>query len=170
MDENDLNKRVGRAIRHFWAVRDQQARNQGRSSGTRDAGLRTAVTGGKHLDGFVTLCRDLLIESGLPEANVHWTKGHLELPGYFRAEKSWDLLAVVEGKLLAVVEFKVTVVCPFFIAKPDKIEGSKPFEYGKSRGRGSNDSPEADPYEKNTEGKTNLQADDCRYTTPDSIA
>jgi hypothetical protein len=109
MDEKDLNKRVGKAIRHFWTVRDRQARSQGRSSGTRDAGLRTAVTGGKHLDGFVTLCRNLLIESGLPEANVYWQRGHLELPGYFRAEKSWDLLTVVEGELLAVIEFKAQV-------------------------------------------------------------
>ncbi|NQT40674.1 MAG: restriction endonuclease [Planctomycetes bacterium] len=105
---DDLTKRVRKAIRHFWATRDRQAASQGKDSGTRDAGLRTAVTGGKHLDGFVTLCRDLLIEAGLPEAEVFWNR-QLELPGYFRAEKSWDLLAVVDGQLLAIVEFKAQV-------------------------------------------------------------
>jgi hypothetical protein len=104
----DLGNRVREAIRHFWSTRDKQAENQGRVSGSRDAGLRTAVTGGKHLDGFVALCRDLLIESGVSEPNVFW-KERLELPGYFRPEKKWDLLAVVDGELLAIVEFKAQV-------------------------------------------------------------
>ncbi len=105
---DDLNRRVGSAVRHFWTTRDRQAASQGQSSGSKDTGLRSAVTGGKHLDGFVQLCRDLLVESGLPEANVFWRRG-LELPGYFRAEKSWDLLAVVDGELLAVIEVKAQV-------------------------------------------------------------
>ena len=105
---DDLDRKVGKAIRHFWMTRDRQAANQGKSRGTKDAGLRTAVTGGKHLDGFVTLCRSLLIEAGLPEASVYWRTA-LQLPGYFRAEKTWDLLAVVDGQLLAVIEFKAQV-------------------------------------------------------------
>ncbi len=104
----DLDRRVSRAIRHFWTTREKQAASQGKGSSQRDAGLRRAVTGGKHLDGFITLCRDLLIEAGIPEADVYWSK-RLELPGYFRAEKSWDLLAVVDGKLLAIIEFKAQV-------------------------------------------------------------
>jgi len=104
---SDLQKRVGKAVAHFWRTRSRQAANQGKE-GQKDAGLRTAVTGGKHLDGFVILCRDLLIEAGLPEANVFWSK-RVELPGYFRAEKSWDLLAVVDGHLLAIIEFKAQV-------------------------------------------------------------
>ncbi|MBN2473220.1 MAG: restriction endonuclease [Pirellulales bacterium] len=105
---DDLNARVGKAVKLFWQVRDKQAANQGGRTGQRDADLRTAVTGGKHLDGFVALCRDLLIESGLPEAHLFWAK-KLELPGFFRAEKSWDLLAVVDGQLVAIVEFKAQV-------------------------------------------------------------
>jgi hypothetical protein len=31
------------------------------------------------------------------------------LPGYFRAEKSWDLIVVADGNLLAVIEFKAQV-------------------------------------------------------------
>jgi hypothetical protein len=104
----NLDEKLKEAIRHFWTTRNSQAENQGARTGQRDAGLRTAVTGGKHLDGFVTLCRDILIEAGLPEANVFWKKRR-ELPGYFRPEKSWDLLAVVNGQLLAVVEFKAHV-------------------------------------------------------------
>jgi len=102
---DSIEERVGNAIRHFWTVRDKQAQNQGTTTGQKDAGLRTAVTAGKHLDGFVELCRDILIDAGLPETNVFW-QSRMELPGYFRAEKNWDLLAVVDGRLLAVIEFK----------------------------------------------------------------
>ena len=66
------------------------------------------MTGGKHLDGFIELCQSLLVESGLPEASVHCSGG-LELPGYFRAEKKWDLLAIVDDELIAATEFKAQV-------------------------------------------------------------
>lgn len=103
-----LDKQLRKAVKHFWETRDKQAENQGARTGQRDAGLRTAVTGGRHLDGFVALCKKLLIDAGLPEASVYSKKG-LELPGYFRAEKKWDLLAVIDGHLLAVIEFKAHV-------------------------------------------------------------
>jgi len=105
---DDLPKRVSDAVRHFWRTRESQSATQGSESGRRDAGLRGAVTGGKHLDGFIRLCCDLLVESGLAEACVYCRK-RVELPGFYRTEKSWDLLAIVEGRLLAIVEFKAQV-------------------------------------------------------------
>jgi hypothetical protein len=104
----NLDQHLKEAIRYFWATRTKQSERQGMKTGQRDAGLRTAVTGGKHLDGFISLCRDLLVEAGLSEANVYWSRQR-ELPGYFRAEKNWDLLAVANGHLLAVIEFKALV-------------------------------------------------------------
>ncbi len=109
---NDFDARVAEAIRYFWLTRTKQSKNQGSKTGQRDAGHRTAVTGGKHLDGFVELCRDLLVESGLPEAGVYWNK-RMELPGFFRAEKNWDLLAVVDGHLLAVIVYWFSVTLSF---------------------------------------------------------
>lgn len=105
---SDLQPRVSRAVRHFWRVRNHQSTQQGLVSGAKDAGQRTAVTGGRHLDGFVVLCRDLLIEAGLGEACIYHNK-RLELPGYFRAEKCWDVVVVVDGTLLAAMEFKAQV-------------------------------------------------------------
>jgi hypothetical protein len=105
---NDLDQRVGEAIKHFWQTREEQTANQGKATGQQDAGLRKAVTGGKHHDGFTAICRDLFIESGVPEANVYWAKKR-ELPGYYRAEKDWDLIVVADGHLLAVIEFKAQV-------------------------------------------------------------
>jgi len=105
---NDLGKRVRKAVRHFWATRQRQAGAQGAKSGRKDTGARSAVTGGAQLDGFVDLCRGLLIEAGLPEPSIH-QKQRTDLPGYFRPEKRWDLLAVVDDHLLASIEFKSQV-------------------------------------------------------------
>jgi hypothetical protein len=66
------------------------------------------VTGGKHLDGFIGICRDLFVAGGVPEAHVYWRQKR-ELPGYFRAEKNWDLVVVADGNVLALIEFKAQV-------------------------------------------------------------
>lgn len=104
----DVEKSVGEAIRLFWLTRDRQKKRQGAVTGQKDAGLRAAVTGGKHLDGFTDICRQLFVAAGLPEAHIYW-KTRKELPGYFRAEKNWDLVVVADGQLLAVIEFKAQV-------------------------------------------------------------
>jgi hypothetical protein len=66
------------------------------------------VTGGAQLDGFAELIRKLLVNAGISETAVHRRK-RLELPGYYRAEKKWDLVVVVDGRLFATVEFKAQV-------------------------------------------------------------
>ena len=101
----DLEKKLRQAIRHFWRTRKKQAKKQGAQTGARDAGARTAVTGGRQMDGFIGLVRDYLCENGLPEAHVFCSKA-VELPGWYRPEKQWDLLVVADGQLLAGIEFK----------------------------------------------------------------
>lgn len=93
------------AVKRFWATRETQARKQGAASGNKDAGARSAVTGGAQMNGFVDLVRDLLCENGLPKADVYCEK-RVELPGWYRPEKKWDLLVVSDGKLIAGIEFK----------------------------------------------------------------
>jgi hypothetical protein len=103
----EYSDRVARAVKHFWKVRTQQRDKQGSATGKKDAGNRSAVTGGKHLDGFINLLTDVLSEAGLPNATIH-TKS-TTLPGYFRPTKNWDLVVVVDGLLLASIEFKAHV-------------------------------------------------------------
>jgi hypothetical protein len=62
MDELDI--RVGEAVKYFWITRKNQERKQGRISGKRDYGGRTSVTGGAQCDGFIKLISEILIESG----------------------------------------------------------------------------------------------------------
>lgn len=108
MDERALELRLNRALKGFWSTRSQQAESQGTKTGIKDAGARAAVTGGKHLDGFVQMCRDLVVAAGVEQASVHW-RAKREVPGYFRAEKSWDLLVMSGNSLLALIEFKAQV-------------------------------------------------------------
>ncbi len=105
---DDLKQAVQDAVRHFWRTRARQAKAQGAKSGDRDRGARSAVTGGAHLDGFAELIRKLVVESGVNDTAVH-RRSRVELPGYYRAEKKWDLVVVVEGRLFATVEFKAHV-------------------------------------------------------------
>lgn len=100
--------RVRRAVRRFWLTRGRQAKAQGGGTGDRDRGARSAVTGGAHLDGFADLIRDLIVEAGVEDTAVH-RRRRVELPGYYRAEKKWDLVVVVAGRLFATVEFKAQV-------------------------------------------------------------
>lgn len=100
-----LEHRVRDAVRFFWSTRSEQAQRQGSGSGTKDAGARAAVTGGAQMDGFVRFVRDVLFYSGLPLGAIHHER-RIEIPGWYRSEKKWDLLVIFEGKLVAAIEFK----------------------------------------------------------------
>lgn len=135
---DELEQRLKNAVRHFWTVRQTQAARQGTTKETgRDRGGRSAVTGGKQMDGFVRLVHELLVEAGLkspmvfcstrtdsedesdeqrrPRNRKRKKKGdgpqctQTQLPGWFRAEKDWDLLVIVNGTLVAAIEFKSQV-------------------------------------------------------------
>ncbi len=100
----NYSEKVAQAIEHFWHTRLSQDKNQGSVSGIRDAGNRSAVTGGAQLDGFIHLLASILEDAGLPEHTI-FTKKTI-LPGYFRATKDWDLVVVADSELLASIEFK----------------------------------------------------------------
>ncbi|HEX4086511.1 MAG TPA: PaeR7I family type II restriction endonuclease, partial [Chthoniobacteraceae bacterium] len=93
------------ALRQYNATLSSQAARQ--AEGSRDAGRRAEVTGGKQMDGFVNVIRHAILRLGIPLESV-WSepRGKLHVPGYFRATKMWDLVVVHKGKLLAVLEAK----------------------------------------------------------------
>lgn len=105
---SEIEKRLQDAVAYFWSTRETQTQKQGVESGGKDAGTRSAVTGGAQMNGFTNLVRDLLCENGLPKAHVY-CESYVELPGWYRPEKKWDLLIVSDGKLLAAIEFKSQV-------------------------------------------------------------
>ena len=100
----DYSRKVADAVEHFWRTRLKQGKNQGATTGVKDAGNRSAVTGGAQLDGFIELLASIIEDVGLSGHTIHTRQ--TVLPGYFRPTKEWDLVAVVDGELLATIEFK----------------------------------------------------------------
>lgn len=103
----NVEEMIGAAVSHYWNTRLSQQKKQ-KKSGKVDYGLRGAVTGGAQMDGFIKLFSRLITSTGL-NANFIQRKGSLELPGYFRPTKEWDLLVVKDGKLVAAIEAKSQV-------------------------------------------------------------
>ncbi len=95
------------AVRRYWVVREGQAQKQ-RETGRVDAGLRGAVTGGAHMDAMAELMESIFIDAGFAPSSI--SRGSaIELPGYFRPEKKWDLVVVHGDALAAAIEFKSQV-------------------------------------------------------------
>lgn len=80
--------RVSNAVKSFWNVRDS-----------------IGVRSGKTLDAFVDLLTWVVHQNGLPEAQVI-TGRQAQLPGFFRATKSWDVLIINQDILVAAIELK----------------------------------------------------------------
>ena len=92
---NNLLPHLGKAVSHYWLTRKAQRERQ-RRRGVNDAGLRSAVTGGAQMDGFISLFTEIIVDAGLDERYV-FRKKRLELPGFFRPTKEWDLLVIKDG-------------------------------------------------------------------------
>ena len=60
------------------------------------------------MNGFINLVQEVLAENGVGKAAVY-SRAKTELPGWYRPEKQWDLLVVVDGNLIATIEFKSQV-------------------------------------------------------------
>lgn len=103
----DLEDRIASAVDFFWTTRRGQITRQSQA-GTHDQGNRGEVTGGKQLDGFVELIKDVLILNGVPERCI-FMDTDLELPGYYRPNKKWDLLVVDNDELIIAIELKSQV-------------------------------------------------------------
>lgn len=89
----------------FWGNREAARRKQ-IESGKTDQGERAGVTGGKNMDGFLALIKDVVQLNGLEEAEICLQRRVLTLPGFFRPTKLWDMLVIKDGRLVAAIEFK----------------------------------------------------------------
>lgn len=104
---DDLQSKISEAVAFFWRARINQAEKQNKL-GTRDQGSRGAVTGGTQMDGFIGLIAEIIKSAGINDADI-FLKRALELPGYFRPTKEWDLLVVKDNQLLIAMEAKSQV-------------------------------------------------------------
>jgi len=104
---DDTEKLISEAVAHYWQTRKAQREKQ-KERGISDAGLRSAVTGGAQMDGFIRLFTKVVVEAGMDPKYV-FKKRRLELPGFFRPTKEWDLIVVKDGNLVAAIEAKSQV-------------------------------------------------------------
>ena len=57
------------------------------------------------MDGFARTVTNLLIEAGIDKKDI-FQRVSVELPGFFRPTKEWDIVVVEEGNLIASIELK----------------------------------------------------------------
>jgi len=104
---NGLENNISGAIAHYWQTRKAQRERQ-KKRGVADAGLRGAVTGGAQMDGFIDLFTKIIVDAGMDEGYI-FRKRRLELPGFFRPTKEWDLVVVKDGRLITAIEARSQV-------------------------------------------------------------
>lgn len=102
-----LEESLAEAVAQYWVTRESQQSKQ-KAHGVSDAGRRSAVTGGAQMDGFIELFTALILDTGIPGDGI-FRKTAVELPGYFRPTKEWDLVVVKNGNLVAAIEAKSQV-------------------------------------------------------------
>lgn len=102
--EAEASDLIRAAVRQYWISRAGQSEKQ-HSAGAADAGKRGEVTGGKHLDGFLRILESVILASGLKQEEIRHNSG-VEIPGYYRPTKKWDVVVVRNGRLCAAVEMK----------------------------------------------------------------
>lgn len=103
----DTEKRLKKAVQSYWDARSSNKEKQV-EGGKIDAGTRGEVTGGSQMGAMEVLVADILCEAGLNKLDIK-TRTSLELPGYYRSEKKWDLIVVSDGQLVTAMEFKSQV-------------------------------------------------------------
>ncbi len=102
INHKDYTNLVFKAVNSFWKTKSRQLKNSGDSSN------RGAVVGGKQMDGFIKLLRQVAIDAGVPADSIITDNNYL--PGFFRSSKNWDLLIIApSGKLIAAIELKSQV-------------------------------------------------------------
>jgi len=104
---DNLENHISDAVAHYWQTRKTQRERQ-KKKGTADAGLRGAVTGGAQMDSFIDLFSKIIIKAGMDEEFI-FRKKRLELPGFFRPTKEWDLVVVKNNHLITAIEAKSQV-------------------------------------------------------------
>ena len=78
------------------------------------------------MDGVISLLADILLNVGVDAEHIH-RKRALQLPGFFRPTKEWDLLLIRDDQLVAAVEVKSHIGPSFgnnFNNRTEKAMGS----------------------------------------------
>ncbi|MFL4905209.1 PaeR7I family type II restriction endonuclease [Streptomyces sp. MMS24-I2-30] len=94
------------AIAAYWGAKELQ-REQSAIKAAVGTGTAGSVRGGKHFDPIALLLSKFFLDAGYPPESIRVAKSQgLELPGYYRPQKQWDLVVVHGNTLVAAFELK----------------------------------------------------------------
>lgn len=93
------------AVHACWTGRRTAQEKQEAAGDIQDVGLRSGVTAGRHLDPMTEIVGKVFLDAGMPLTALNF-QSRVELPGFYRAEKQWDLVVIYRGELVAAVELK----------------------------------------------------------------
>lgn len=94
------------SIAAYWGQKVIQLENS-KIAGAVGSGTAGSVRGGQHFDAIAALLAKFFVDAGYPASSIRLRKGDkLELPGYYRPQKQWDLVVEYEGVLVAAFELK----------------------------------------------------------------
>jgi Restriction endonuclease XhoI len=102
----DYNGAVQDAVAQYWSVRAEQA-VRSKEAGVLNTGLRAEVTGGQHLNALQTLLVQVFADAGIPPHLMAVKRR--PIPGYFRRDKSWDVVVMIESRVVGIIELKSIV-------------------------------------------------------------
>lgn len=91
------------AVVSYWDVRERQAETS-KALGVLNTGIRSEVTGGRHLDELHRLLVRVFVDAGIPAHLIEVRKR--PIPGFFRRTKSWDVVVTVAGRVVGIIELK----------------------------------------------------------------
>lgn len=94
------------AVAAYWSTKQTQI-EQSLIKAAVGAGTAGSVRGGKHFDSIAALLAKFFLEAGYPPGSIRISKSQrLELPGYYRPQKQWDVVIAYQGTLVAAFELK----------------------------------------------------------------
>lgn len=100
-----MTEALRKALFAVFDLEDAAANHQ-RQRGGEDRGRRAGVTAGKHLDPLAKYIADELHRAGIDADSLYTGSQKMEVPGWFRPSKQWDLLAFEKSALVTAVELK----------------------------------------------------------------
>lgn len=95
------------AVNAYWKAR-RDAEEAKANGGRADTGKRGAVTAGQHLLELESIVVNEFANAGVDRKNIRRKSG-IQLPGYYRPAKKWDVVVIEDDALVAAIEFKSQV-------------------------------------------------------------
>ncbi len=100
-----MEKELEEALFQVFDLEVSAAENQ-KLRGSSDQGLRAGVTSGKHLDPLAEYIANKLVSYGIDKADICTGSSGMEIPGWYRPNKQWDILAFDGKALVSAIELK----------------------------------------------------------------